>query len=214
MAGAGSEGSNNLVAVLIPALAAIVVAAIAAGIGPFEKQEDNPEPEPTSSPSPGPIPTYPPAPLPSVPSNPPTIIPPILALPDFAAVPLYGELELAAGFPDDPQIVALTAGGTLSAGAIGDQCLGFIGSAPDVRVNYEAAERPLIFSVAAEADTTLVVKAADGYWYCDDDGGEEPLNPSLWFDSPMSGRYEVWIGAIASDETPPANLHISELGSQ
>ena len=86
-------------------------------------------------------------------------------------------------------------------------------SAPDVRLVYEAGSYPLIVSVASNADTTLVVNGPDGSWYCDDDSGEG-VNPSLRFNGPKAGRYEIWIGTYANASLQPAQLHISELRSQ
>ncbi|HET9427109.1 MAG TPA: hypothetical protein VFO69_01995 [Allosphingosinicella sp.] len=129
------------------------------------------------------------------------------------ADPNYGETTLNAGFDRDPRVVSLRAGGNIDASQI-NGCRGFITSAPDYRVHYNSGSFPLYISVAADSDTTLVVNAPDGRWYCDDDGGVKGLNPSLRFDRPQSGRYEIWVGTYSSGSTQPADLHISELGSQ
>jgi hypothetical protein len=125
----------------------------------------------------------------------------------------YGELELSAGFTPDPQVVNLSAGGTISAQRAGSGCRGFITNAPDVRLHYDAGNYPLIISVDAGADTTLVVNGPDGSFYCDDDSGEG-TNPSVRLNNPQSGRYEIWVGTYASGRTQPARLHISEVSSQ
>ena len=132
---------------------------------------------------------------------------------DINADPNYGQVTLNAGFDSDPRTVTLRAGGNIDASRI-DNCRGYITAAPDYRVNYTAGSFPLYISVAADSDTTLVVNGPDGRWYCDDDGGVKGLNPSLRFDRPLSGRYEVWVGTYSSGSTQPAELHISELGSQ
>ena len=59
-----------------------------------------------------------------------------------------------------------------------------------------------------------MVNAPDGSWYCDDDGGVNGMNPSIRFNRPASGRYEIWVGTYGSATTQPAQLHISEVGSQ
>jgi len=144
-----------------------------------------------------------------------------LALTTTAAVaqdvdedPNFGTVELASGFTPDPQVVAVRSGGSINAQSISPSCQGFISNAPDVRLNYDAGSLPLILSVASSADTTLVVNAPDGRWYCDDDAGVNGLNPMVRFNSPQSGRYEIWIGTYANSSLQPANLHISELTSQ
>ena len=133
---------------------------------------------------------------------------------DFDADPNFGTVELASGFTPDPQVIAVRSGGSLNAESISPSCRGFISNAPDVRLNYDAGSLPLILSVASGADTTLVVNAPDGRWYCDDDTGVNGLNPMVRFNAPQSGRYEIWIGTYANSSLQPANLHISELYSQ
>jgi len=126
----------------------------------------------------------------------------------------YGELSLESGFNNDPRVIPLQAGGDISAQRAGSNCAGFITDAPDFRVFYNAGSLPLIISVASEADTTLVVNAPDGRFYCDDDGGVNGANPSIRFNDPQSGRYEIWVGTYQSGNAQPARLHISEVGSQ
>jgi len=126
----------------------------------------------------------------------------------------FGEINLSSGFPDDPQVIAVRSGGEINASSISDSCRGFISDAPDVRLHYDAGNLPLIISVASRADTTLVVNAPDGRWYCDDDSGVNGLNPMVRFNNPRSGRYEIWVGTYANASLQPANLHISELRSQ
>jgi hypothetical protein len=133
---------------------------------------------------------------------------------DFNADPNFGVIDLAAGFTPDPQVIAVRSGGSLNAQSLSASCRGFISNAPDVRLNYDAGSLPLIISVAAAADTTLVVNGPDGSWYCDDDTGVNGLNPMVRFNSPKSGRYEIWVGTYANASLQPAQLHISELTSQ
>jgi hypothetical protein len=133
---------------------------------------------------------------------------------NFNAAPNYGTLSLTGGFTPDPRVVSLRAGGNIDAQGLSSSCRGFITSAPDVRLNFSAGSLPLVLSVAANADTTLVVNGPDGSWYCDDDSGVNGLNPSLRFSNPQSGRYEIWVGTYRSGYSQPAQLNISELYSQ
>ena len=126
----------------------------------------------------------------------------------------YGEMSLDAGFEDDPRVVDLQAGGNLDAQRIDSSCRGFISNAPDVRLHYNSGSLPLIISVDSGSDTTLVVNGPDGSYYCDDDGGENGLNPSVRLNQPQSGRYEIWVGTYSSGSLQPARLYISELGSR
>ena len=133
---------------------------------------------------------------------------------DFNADPNFGTLNLASGFTPDPQVVAVRSGGEINAATISQSCQGFISNAPDVRLNFTAGALPLIISVAADADTTLVVNGPDGSWYCDDDGGENGLNPMVRFNAPASGQYDIWIGTYGNASLQPAQLNISELSSR
>ena len=133
---------------------------------------------------------------------------------NFDGNPNYGTVTLKSGFTPDPQVTSLRAGGNLDAANLSSSCRGFITDAPDLRLHYEAGNYPLIISVASESDTTLVVNGPDGSWYCDDDGGVNGLNPSVRFNDPSNGRYEIWVGTYRSGQTQPARLHISEVSSQ
>lgn len=134
---------------------------------------------------------------------------------DFDAAPNYGTVTLSTGFSPDPRVVSVRSGGNIDAESISSDCRGFISNAPDVRLVFSAGSSlPLIISASSSADTTLVINAPDGSWYCDDDGGNEGLNPSVRFNSPMSGRYEIWVGTYGNASLQPAELHISELYSE
>ena len=134
---------------------------------------------------------------------------------DYNAAPNYGTLSLNAGFTPDPQVVSLRAGGDIDSQTLSSSCRGYITRQPDVRLHYSAGSMlPLIISVAASSDTTLVVNGPDGSWYCDDDGGVNGLNPAVSFNSPQSGRYEIWVGTYQAGYSQPAQLHVSELYSQ
>ena len=133
---------------------------------------------------------------------------------NYDAAPNYGSIELTSGFMPDPQVIAVSSGGEINAASIHDSCQGYISDAPDVRLVYHSGSLPLIISVASRADTTLVVNAPDGSWYCDDDSGVNGLNPMIRFDKPASGRYEIWVGTYGSSRLQRARLHISELTSQ
>lgn len=133
---------------------------------------------------------------------------------DYSLSPSYGSASLSGGFSPDPYTVSLRSGGSIDANErLGSSCRGYIANAPDFRLQFSAGSLPLILSVASGSDTTLVVNAPNGQWYCDDDGGEG-LNPSLRFGSPMSGQYDIWVGTYGRTSYENATLHISELYSQ
>jgi hypothetical protein len=129
---------------------------------------------------------------------------------DLSAQPTYETVNLNSGFPNDPYNVSVSSGGSIDASGIGSPCTGYIANAPDVRLNYQSGSLPLYIYATSDSDTTLIVNAPDGQWYCDDDsnGG---LNPQVTFLKPQSGQYDIWIGTYASADFRPATLHVSEL---
>jgi hypothetical protein len=138
-------------------------------------------------------------------------------MPDYSLDPAYGGVELTSGFQPDPHTVAISAGGAIDAAVLGQPgCVGYIAQAPDYRVNWTAGSGslPLIFSVASDADTTLVINDAEGNWLCDDDGGNAGLNPSITITAPAPGQFDVWVGTYSEGELQDSTLNVSELTSQ
>jgi len=138
----------------------------------------------------------------------------IAAAQNYSLNPTYGTLNLAAGFRPDPQVVSLQSGGSINAQTLSASCRGFIANAPDVRLNYSAGQYQLFISADSAADTTLVVNGPDGSWYCDDDGGNNGLNPLIHFPNPTSGQYDIWVGTYGNASLQPAQLYISEAGTR
>lgn len=131
---------------------------------------------------------------------------------DYNQDPTFGTLNVATGFIPDPAVIPLVAGGDIDASSLGGDCRGYIANAPDFRVNYTAGtEFPLIISAFADADTTLVVNAADGSWHCNDDYDGTGLNPAVVFNSPQSGQYDIWVGIYGGPDEAMAGLYISEV---
>ncbi len=128
---------------------------------------------------------------------------------DPSARATYGDYRLNAGFPDDPYIIYVTAGGDVDASNVAQGCAGMVAYAPDAQLTYRAGSLPLIIRTDADRDTTLLVNGPDGSWYCDDDSGGS-LNAQLTWNSPPSGVYDIWVGTFGGG-TSPAELHISEL---
>lgn len=132
---------------------------------------------------------------------------------DWSLAPLFGETDLAAGFIPDPNVVELSAGGTLSASTAMVGCYGQVTAAPSYRLFYEAGSFPLYLWVESDRDTTILISDPVGDWYCDDDGGIIPLQPAFGFDAPQSGQYDIWVGTYGGG-TADATLYISEIDDQ
>ena len=109
---------------------------------------------------------------------------------NYSLAPTFGSTNLAANFQPDPHRVSLTAGGNIDVSTRVSGCLGFVADAPQ--------------------DTTLVINAPDGSWYCDDD--TRGLDPVVQFPNPMSGQYDIWVGTWSNSSFPSAVLNISEIG--
>lgn len=133
---------------------------------------------------------------------------------NYSLAPTYGTVNLAAGFTPDPYVINVQSGGNINAQNMNSACRGFIADAPDVRLNYTSGQYQLMLSVDSAADTTLVVNGPDGSWYCDDDGGNNGMNPLVRFNPPRSGQYDIWVGTYGSASLQPAQLYISEVGTR
>lgn len=126
---------------------------------------------------------------------------------DFSQAPSFGEVSLSPGFLPDPVEVSLIAGGTIDASSISPDCAGMIANAPDFRLHYSAGGSQLYAGVRSSVDTTLVVNAPDGTWYCNDD--YNGLDPFVGGESPMAGQYDIWVGTYG-DMPAEATLYITE----
>jgi hypothetical protein len=135
---------------------------------------------------------------------------------DFSLDPNYGSRALTAGFTPDPQSVSVTSGGEVDVfSALGSGCGGYATSAPDFRVMYTSGSFSLLrfyFVASGGGDTTLIVNAPDAHWYCNDDSFST-LNPTVDFQNPSSGTYDIWVGSYASGQFVSGTLYITEVTS-
>lgn len=136
---------------------------------------------------------------------------------DISAEPNSGTITLDANFTPDPTTMEVTSGGSINVSEVIPGCSGYISDAPDVRLTFTAQPSPdayplYIYALSSD-DTTLVINAPDGEWYCNDDGNEG-LDPSVVFSPAMSGDYEIWVGSYDEDEFHDAKLSVSELEGQ
>jgi hypothetical protein len=122
-------------------------------------------------------------------------------------------VTLKAGFVPDPYKVTLAAGGAFAASARSADCDGYIAEAPDVILNFTAAGDDLYIYVEADADTTLVVRAPNGTWHCNDDDLGDTWDPWVSIFNARSGTYSIWVGTFTKGSYPSATLYISEFDS-
>lgn len=132
------------------------------------------------------------------------------AQPDVGAEPLYGTLDLAAGFQPDPQVRNIDAGGSDENPIDGAGCAGYLNAErPDLDVNYTPGSYPLFIYARSSSDTTLLVNLPDGSWVCSDDAlGHDPM---IRLDAPMAGNYNVWVGTYSAGSTQKAAIYLSEV---
>lgn len=133
------------------------------------------------------------------------------AQPNWRAEPMFGTVNLSAGFAPDPHTVTVRAGGRDRNSISGSGCAGYINNAqPDVDLNYEAGRSRLYIYVKSDDDTTLLVNTPTNDWYCSDDF--EGSNPAIILNNPSTGNYNIWVGTYdAEGDSPEATIYISEL---
>lgn len=109
----------------------------------------------------------------------------------------FGDRELAASFSPDrfsfevPQRPA----GPVDARLLTTPCAGRIERRPDYVLHLTQPLPMLRVFATASVDTTLVVRAPDDAFHCDDDG-YGGFNPLVEMSNAAAGNYEVWLGAF------------------
>ncbi|MBN4053420.1 FHA domain-containing protein [Haliea sp. AH-315-K21] len=131
---------------------------------------------------------------------------------DVTLSPNYETINLDEGFLPDPQLFELIAGGDVDASNVDYSCYGYVSEAPDYRLNYAAGSSGLGIYTNSESDTTLLINTPDGEWICDDDNLYlENLNAGYFFENPLPGEYNIWVGTYSeSDSFTEALLAITE----
>ncbi len=145
-----------------------------------------------------------------------TLIAPIQVVPvnpklDYTANANYGEANLSAGFSPDPYSVGMTTGGNVDVSYLGSACSGFATAHPDLRINFGGGGSSLmrIYFVGSNGDPAMVVNDPYGNFYCVDDSFGT-VNPTIDFNNPAGGSYDVWIASYAANTTISGTLYITE----
>lgn len=136
---------------------------------------------------------------------------------DLFAEPNSATIVLEANFAEDPTKADVISGGEIDVSTVVEGCNGYISDAPDVRLNFSTYDSPAAFPLyiyaLSEEDTTLLINAPDGSWYCNDDGNSG-TNPSIVFGPAMEGDYEIWVGSYEEGTYHEAQVGISEIEGQ
>lgn len=139
-----------------------------------------------------------------------TLPPAATATLNYSLPPNYGSTSLTSGFVPDPFQVGITSGGPVNVSYLGAGCRGFTTIAPDFSVNYTSGAFPTLrFYFVGSGDSTLVINAPNGSYYCSDDSFGT-LNPTIDFSSPATGRYDVWVGSYSSGTFIGGTLYVTE----
>lgn len=138
------------------------------------------------------------------------------------AEPVYGEFVLESGFEPAEFQVTMPAGGLVDVSYLGGKCVGFTDQNPSIMLTWQSNNEYLQinFVGVSQLDTTLVVLAPDGNYYCDDDSLYHP-NPLLEWVEALPGEYFVWvatytagdwgIGDLVITQTPPEPFNTREV---
>lgn len=124
-------------------------------------------------------------------------------------------VNLTTGFMPDPQTRQGTAGGALNAMQLtsnGPGCRGFVPSSPQHTMMLTGSFQNLrVMANGGSLDTTLVIRAPDGTYRCNDDGGGnmQPLVEGAF----GPGAYQVWVGSYSASSTGPYTIGFTELAS-
>jgi uncharacterized protein YraI len=136
--------------------------------------------------------------------------PPAVATLNFSLPPVFGSTALTSGFVPDPFTVGITAGGPANVNYLGGGCSGFATSAPSFSVNYTAGAFPTLrFYFIGSGDTTMIINAPSASYFCVDDSFGT-LNPTIDFNTPSSGRYDVWVATFAQGASVGGTLYVTE----
>ena len=214
-----SKRRKRLLRIILPVFLIVIV--LSACDIPFFPT-DTPPPQDTQPPpadtQPPPADTQPPPPVDTQPPPPVDTQPPLEGL-DYDLDPNFGEVTLEAGFPVDPYAVDIVSGGNVDVGALGlgDDCLGYASSAPDLRLWWTGQSTPgtfrILFEAAGGEDTVLIVNNFYGQWQCNDDYDFGTLNPGMDIEDvgAQSLRMEIWVASFDMGVNAPGTLYITEL---
>ncbi len=131
---------------------------------------------------------------------------------DFSADPSFGKIRLRAGFAPDPHTSELVAGGVVDASSLGGNCIGYVSTAPDIRLEWEGRSDGLAIAFLAEedGDATLIVNTPEDSWVCNDDADTTTNDPLVTLPEPSEGQYYIWVGTYEGKRRIPGELVIGE----
>lgn len=144
------------------------------------------------------------------PTNTPTLVPAPAATLNYTFPAVFGSTALVSGFVPDPFTVGVTSGGPANVSYLGGGCTGFATTAPSFSVTYTSGSFSLLrFYFVGGGDTTMIINTPSANYVCVDDSFGT-FNPTIDFNSPSSGRYDVWIGSYNEGAAIGGTLYVTE----
>jgi len=132
-----------------------------------------------------------------------------LSIPVLIEQKAYVTLDIQAGNPLDPFIVSVNGGGSFDASTLGGDCSGYVNIQPVARIDWEGeADLAKIFFYS-DHDPTLIIQSPDGAFHCNDDASDLLLDPSVTFENPEDGVYNIWVGSYYPDQLIPGVLVVT-----
>ncbi|QPC81819.1 SH3 domain-containing protein [Phototrophicus methaneseepsis] len=129
---------------------------------------------------------------------------------NYSLAAIYGSTSLTSGFVPDPSSKAVTAGGPVDVSYLGGGCSGYTTSAPSYSVNYSSGAFPLLrMYFIGSNDSTLIINSPSGSYYCGDDSFGT-VDPTIDFNSPSSGRYDIWVASYTAGGSVGGTLYVTE----
>jgi hypothetical protein len=133
---------------------------------------------------------------------------PVMACPDWQGQPHFGQIDLQAGFQNDPLRYNVTAGGTTDVSRCINGTAGFVTNRPDFDMYWSGQSAQLTIAVESNADAVLLVNDPNGNWFYSDD--YRGSNPAIIISNPAEGLYDIWIGSYDGSRRNPAYLVFTE----
>ncbi len=130
---------------------------------------------------------------------------------NYSAPADFGEANVSAGFSPDPYSVGMSIKGPVNTNYLGSSCSGFTAPEPALRVNFGGGASSLLrfYFVGENGNPSIVINDPYGNYYCVNDSFGT-LNPTIDFNNPAGGTYDVWIASASADTTINGTLYLTE----
>lgn len=121
---------------------------------------------------------------------------------DLDAAPTSGSVTLSPGFMPDPAAYNANGGGSVNSDAVSGvpiACGGWIQANADMTLTMAGATPYLHIGYTPndDVDTTILVRAPNGAWICNDDEPGNGHNPGVDIQGASAGTYQIWVGTFA-----------------